>query len=372
MPKLTASQIKLLLIKCAHLLAAVAVLFFLVIYFDSEDNSPPVADPSSDYILPPRPVDTHQGSFMKNDSLENITSSGKVILNEEMLNDNPSEEITVAAETGSSTSLPYQDNITKLYEELYEETIPDDIIDENIILNNPDNSDISPAPLIHKLPLIAIVIDDMGINSQKTKEISSLKYPLTASFLSYASNLNSKIEYSLASGHEIMLHSPMEALGNVNCGPDALTTSMSLQEIKDNLKNMLEKVKPIKGINNHMGSKLTQDSERMTAVMEVLKERGLYFLDSKTSAQSIAGDIAEEIGIPHASRNVFLDNNNDKEYILGQLKLTEEIALRNGYAIAIGHPKSKTIEALQEWLPALTDKGFELVHLSEIINILNL
>ncbi len=347
-------------------------MFFLAIYFDTEDNSTSISTPPTDNVSPPRPVDTHQGSFMENTSLENIISSGNIILNEKTLNDNPSDEITLAAETGSSTSLPYQGDTAQIYEELYEETIPDDIIDENTILNHTDDAAVSPAPLIHKLPLITIVIDDMGINSQKTKEISSLKYPLTTSFLSYASNLNSKIEYSLASGHEIMLHAPMEALGNVNCGPDALTTAMSLQEIKDNLKIMLDKVKPIKGINNHMGSKLTQDSERMTAVMEVLKERGLYFLDSKTSAQSIAGDIADEIGIPHASRNVFLDNNNDKEYILGQLKLTEEIALRNGYAIAIGHPKSKTIEALQEWLPALADKDLELVHLSEIINILNL
>lgn len=372
MPKLTASQIKLLLIKCAHLLAALVVLFFLGMYFGEEDNPP---ETSVDYISPPRPTDIHQGSFLENNSLDNIISSGNIILDEvkeEIPEEEISDQITLAAEAGTSIVLPSENEISQIYEELYEETLPDDIIDEDIILNHPE----SDAQAIsehtsHHSPLIAIIIDDMGINSQRTKDISSLNYPLTASFLSYAPNLDNKIEQSIASGHEIMLHAPMEALGKANCGPDALTTDMSPQEIQDNLKIMLEKVKFIKGINNHMGSKLTQDHERMIAVMKVLQERNLYFLDSKTSAQSVADQVAEEIGIKHATRNVFLDNNNDKEYILGQLQLTEQIARKNGYAIAIGHPKSQTFEALKEWLSTLTDKGLELVHLSEIIDLLN-
>ena len=120
-----------------------------------------------------------------------------------------------------------------------------------------------------------------------------------------------------------------------------------------------------------MGSKLTEDKEKMLAVMEVLQEQGLFFLDSKTSAASRAEEAAAEIGIAYAHRHVFLDNNNDKQYILGQLKKTEQLARKNGYAIAIGHPKTQTYAALKEWLPKLEQQGIEVVPLSRVIKVLN-
>ncbi len=222
-----------------------------------------------------------------------------------------------------------------------------------------------------KLPVIAVVIDDMGISQIRTADIISLHAPLTASFLTYGKNLDEQVNRSREAGHEIMIHTPMEALNPVDTAPDVLTTKMTPEEIQTNLKVMLDKFRDVKGINNHMGSKLTEDKTRMLAVMEVLKERGLFFLDSKTSAKSRAEEAAAESGISYAHRHVFIDNNNNKEYILGQLARAENVARKNGYAIAIGHPKTQTYAALKEWIDTLPDKKLKLTHLSDIIKVLN-
>ena len=268
-----------------------------------------------------------------------------------------------------------------ILDRLYEEELPDDILDVNP--DNPDEhlyrkkaSELKIIPsskpfYFGETPVIAIVIDDMGVSPKRTHDIATINAPLTASFLTYSRNLPEQIANSAAAGHEIMIHVPMEAQSDLDAAPDVLTTTMSLREIQTNLQKMLDKFSGIKGINNHMGSKLTEDYERMTAVMEVLAANRLFFLDSKTSAKSRAEEAAKATRIPYAHRHVFLDNNNDKAYILGQLGKTEKLARKNGYAIAIGHPKTQTFAALQEWLPSLKDKHIRLVHLSEIVAILN-
>lgn len=259
---------------------------------------------------------------------------------------------------------------------MYEEELPDDILDVEH-LSNPklQGKNILPEhkpPYFGEKPVLAIVIDDMGISARRTADIASLKAPLTVSFLTYGRNLEQQIENSRAAGQEIMIHVPMEAQKNLDAAPDVLTTQMTTDEIKTNLKKMLGKFHHVNGINNHMGSKLTEDKERMAAIMEVLKEHGLFFLDSKTSAASKAEEAAAEAGLAYAHRHVFIDNNNDKTYILGQLAKAENIARKNGYAIAIGHPKTQTFAALQEWLPQLDEKGITLTPLSQIIRALNL
>lgn len=257
----------------------------------------------------------------------------------------------------------------------YEEKLPDDIIRPNgkTDIKQTVKSNIVPAqkPDFLKRPHIAVVIDDMGISARRTADIASLQVPLTASFLTYSRNLEAQIETSRRAGQEIMIHVPMEAQSNADVAPDVLTTAMTTEEIKNNLEIMLAKFKDVKGINNHMGSKLTEDKERMLAVMEVLKKYGLFFLDSKTSAKSRVEEAAAESGIAYAHRHVFIDNENEKNYILKQLHKAEKIALRNGYAIAIGHPKSQTYIALKEWLPRLEEKNIVLTPLSEIVKALN-
>lgn len=335
--------------------------------------------------------DTHRGSFYE--QAENSDDEVKVVdvepygdgsiakefaIEEQKLAQMQveSKQISQEIEHGVSIDFVRADNLEDNFEHLYEEALPEDIFEPQATIKNKKMQKLQIMPehkpaYFGKTPMIAIVIDDMGINRKRTADISSLPYPLTASFLTYGHNINAQVDKSIASGQEIMLHAPMEAIGKVDNAPDVLTTTMSIDEIKDNLQVMLRKVKNIKGINNHMGSKLTQDKERMSAVMEVLKKHNLFFLDSKTSAQSQADAAAKEMKVKHVSRNVFLDNNNDKDYILRQLALTERLARKNGYAIAIGHPKSNTFLALQEWLPTLQKNNLQLVPLSKIVDILN-
>lgn len=346
-----------------------AVVVFFILHFDSDDIKDNKVIPSPNE----NGDDTYVSMYENFDQPIAQDATNQITYDE---NKDDYDEISLAAEFGTSTELTYDEDITHIYEQLYEETLPDDIIDENTNIKNEKMKSMSTVPTnkpayFGKYPVIAIVIDDMGINHRRTAEISSLNYPLTSSFLTYGTHIEDQVNVSKAAGHEIMLHAPMEAMSTTENAPDVLTTAMSLQEIKDNLSIMLQKVKDIKGINNHMGSKLTQDKERMLAIMEVLKKQNLFFLDSRTSANSVADKAAKEMQVKYATRHVFLDNNNDKNYILGQLKQTENLALKNGYAIAIGHPKSQTFATLQEWLPTLNQKNIKLVHLSEIINNLN-
>ncbi len=259
-------------------------------------------------------------------------------------------------------------------ETTYEEELPEDIIEASDVYTSKIYSlHIVPErkPPHFETPTIAVVIDDMGISLKRTADIISLQAPLTSSFLTYGRRLSEQVENARRSGHEIMIHIPMEAKSNIDEAPDVLTTAMNKEEIKHKLQIMLNKFDNVKGVNNHMGSKLTEDKERMNVVMQVLHENNLFFLDSKTSAASQAEDAAAANGVAYAHRHVFIDNNNDKTYILGQLKKAENIALKNGYAIAIGHPKTQTYAALKEWLSSIDNKNLHLVQLSRIIEILN-
>jgi hypothetical protein len=121
------------------------------------------------------------------------------------------------------------------------------------------------------------------------------------------------------------------------------------------------------GINNHMGSLLTAERGPMALLMAELRARGLLFLDSRTTAQSVAAHEARRAGVAHAVRDVFLDNDTNLEAIRRQLALTEQIARRRGSAVAIGHPHHATIEALRGWLPTLEQRGFVLVPISTIV-----
>lgn len=248
---------------------------------------------------------------------------------------------------------------------LYEEKLPDDI--------KLPTAPIQPAkpPYFGKKPVIAIVIDDMGISHRRTKDIASLHYPITASFLTYASNLNEQITVSKKAGQEIIAHLPMQPKKMQNISPDVLTVKMSNEQVRKGIVQMLAKFKDIKGVNNHMGSQFTESNMGMDIVMEELSKQNLYFLDSKTTAKSVADQSAKKHRVKYASRNVFLDNVDDFNYVMKQLKYTELVARQNGYAIAIGHPKAQTYNALKAWLPTLKQQNIKLVPLSQIVDVLN-
>ena len=216
-------------------------------------------------------------------------------------------------------------------------------------------------------PIIAIVIDDLGLNRPSTAKLNDLPSPLTLAFLPYAGRIEAQTEAAQAAGHELLLHLPMEPIGSDWPGPDALTTKLDQKEFVTRLEKNLNRFRGFVGINNHMGSKLTADSSRMDVVMRELRKRDVLFLDSKTSARSIAGKLAGQNGVPNTTRDVFLDHVIDLGAIKRQLALTETIARRSGSAVAIGHPHNSTIQALREWLPSLEARGFVLAPISAVV-----
>lgn len=383
LPQLTQAQCKFLLIKGLHLLAVLIIVAMLIVYFH-KDNVPASTGLEPNQVEASSDISGFEQFCSNNQDincgtiqsfLDEEPPAQIILMDTGEVDDTLREKIYNVAANGSALDLKAED-MNSMLDKLYEEDLPDDIIDEAVVVKNSKmiNMKIMPPhkpPYFGKDPVVVIVIDDMGISLKRTADIASLKAPLTVSFLTYGHHLVEQVQNSRANGQEIMIHVPMEAQKAVDTAPDVLTTKMSKSEIKSNLQTMLAKFENIKGINNHMGSKLTEDKERMTAVMEVLKEQGLFFLDSKTSAASKAEEAAKESGVAYAHRHIFLDNVNDKKYILGQLKKTETLARKNGYAIAIGHPKTQTYAALKEWLPQADKAGLKLVYLSEVIKILN-
>ena len=215
---------------------------------------------------------------------------------------------------------------------------------------------------------IAIIIDDMGV-SARSKQLETMRGPLTLSYLPYANNLQERTRRARQYGHELMVHMPMEAVDrSLDGGPRVLRDNLSPQEFDETLRWGLSQFRGYVGLNNHMGSRLTQDKKSLQRVMSMLKEQNLYFIDSKTISSSIAAQVAREEGVAHAERDVFLDHEISPDFIKRALKRLENIARRQGHAIAIGHPHKETINALNAWIPTLEDKGLKLVPASEVIN----
>ena len=218
-------------------------------------------------------------------------------------------------------------------------------------------------------PMIALVIDDLGLNRPKTREAIALPAPMTLSFLTYAENLDLMVSQARSAGHEIMVHLPMEPRDKkYDPGPGALRVGMSPGELAARIDWGLSRFDGYVGVNNHMGSKLTSSLPEMAMVIKVVKERGLLFLDSLTAGSSVAERLAARMAVPYAERDLFLDHG-DFTYasIRHQLKSLETIAERRGYAVGIGHPHGPTLEALADWLPTLQERGFALVPISEIV-----
>ena len=212
---------------------------------------------------------------------------------------------------------------------------------------------------------VVIVIDDLGIDQVRTKKVIELAGPLTLAFLPYGYNLKALTSRAIANNHELLVHLPMQPhAANADPGPNALLRTLSEIEIRSRIDWNLSQFSGFVGINNHMGSNFTTWESGMSFVMEEMKTRGLLYLDSLTSPKSVAKKVAREYGLPIVSRDIFLDNEQELDQIRSRLSELEEISRRRGYAIGIGHPYDKTIEALREWSKNLNNRGVKLVALS--------
>jgi len=217
-------------------------------------------------------------------------------------------------------------------------------------------------------PMIAIVIDDMGLDRKRSAEVMTLPGPLTLSFMTYADDLAKQTATGRAHGDEIMLHMPMEPQArHVDPGPNALVTGLDDAELRRRVIWGLGRIDGIVGVNNHMGSKFTESQPGMAIVLEQLRARGLFFLDSRTTPHSVGLATARQMGVASVGRDIFLDNFMVEPEVARELAQTEAVARKNGVAIAIGHPHDATIAELRRWLPTAAAKGFRLVPVSAIV-----
>ncbi|MFP4083694.1 MAG: divergent polysaccharide deacetylase family protein [Desulfonatronovibrio sp.] len=217
---------------------------------------------------------------------------------------------------------------------------------------------------------IVIIIDDLGETLEYAENLSRLDFPVIFSILPYLAHTEKVVKFAEENQIETMLHLPMEPntfSRGVNPGKGALLVNMGSDEIKKRVADNLRQVPGAIGVNNHMGSRFTQDAERIAVVFDELKKHGLFFLDSLTTPESVAEDMARQKGLDFLKRHIFLDNVQDKKAILFQLSKAENIAIKHGLAVAIGHPYPETLSALREWKHLKSD-NVEVVNISELVS----
>jgi hypothetical protein len=220
------------------------------------------------------------------------------------------------------------------------------------------------------IPLIAIIIDDLGYRHRQDREALELPGPVAFAILPHSPHAEEMSALAVRRGKEVLLHLPMEAVEpgqNRFLGPGGLMLEMDREEFVSTLRRNFRAVPDAIGVNNHMGSLLTRHTGRMEWLMEFLKANGKFYVDSMTSNMSVAGAIAVRTQVPNLSRDVFLDNHQEAGNIHGQFRELIDTARRNGAALAIGHPHPETIAVLREELARLDRYGVELVGLREML-----
>jgi uncharacterized protein len=215
---------------------------------------------------------------------------------------------------------------------------------------------------------IAIIIDDMGIDQKRSKLAIGLPAPLTFSFIPYGYHLHALTAAAHAAGNEILVHVPMEPLDpEVDPGPNALRTTLSIAENRRRLDWDFSRFDGYVGLNNHMGSKFTAWKPGMEMVMKEVQARGLLFVDSFTSNQSVGFHLARADRLPSAARDIFIDHIISRPAIEHSLQELERIARRRGFAVGIAHPHDLSREILATWIPEAKARGISFVPISYIV-----
>jgi hypothetical protein len=225
-----------------------------------------------------------------------------------------------------------------------------------------------PAPEGTERVRIAIVIDDCGLDRPRTERAIALPAAVTLSFLTYSEDLPRQTAAAHRAGHELLVHVPMQPISaRADMGPNGLAIDQPREEVLRRLRWDLSRFDGYVGINNHMGSRFTANPEAMHWVLGELKARGLLFLDSRTVGNSAGEIVAATEEVPYASRDVFLDDDQESRAVEARLKEVEAVARKKGTAIAIGHPHDATLAALDAWIATLPRQGIALVPLTTIV-----
>jgi polysaccharide deacetylase 2 family uncharacterized protein YibQ len=214
---------------------------------------------------------------------------------------------------------------------------------------------------------LIIIIDDIGNNYALGNAIVELDAPLTLAFLPHTPYAKKLANKAYLQHKEIILHAPMENTFEVPLGPGALTHSLSETEFKQTLKKAIASIPHIQGVNNHMGSALTQDKQSMEWVMEILKDEQLYFIDSLTSPKSVAYQQAKQHQLPTLRRHIFLDNDKSTKALTQQWNKALRIAHKTGRAVLIGHPYPESHAFLAKELPKLAAQNIKLIPASQYL-----
>ena len=220
--------------------------------------------------------------------------------------------------------------------------------------------------------MVALVMDDMGNSLEALDELIDLGESVTISILPHSPYCRETAEIAHREGIEVLLHLPLESLNSQDseAGTGGLIHSgMNEADVRKIMADNLGRVPHVKGVNNHMGSKVTADEALMRTILEPLKEKGLFFLDSRTSARSVAYTVARDMGIPAEYRQVFLDADGSNGLIKERLLELFRLAQKEGRAIGICHPFPETLQTLKENFHLLKDYGLEVVFASELATL---
>ncbi|MBE4907321.1 divergent polysaccharide deacetylase family protein [Bacillus luteolus] len=219
--------------------------------------------------------------------------------------------------------------------------------------------------------VLAIVIDDFGNNMKGTEDMLALPIPLTVAIMPHMTTTERDAKLAHSRGHEVIIHLPMEPKRGKKSwlGPGAITTDLSDEEIRKRVEAAIENVPYAVGMNHHMGSKVTENERIMRIVLEVCKEKGLYYLDSKTAGKSVIPKIAAELSVPYLENNMFFDHQYSSKHIYKQASVIVKKLEDRSPLIAIGHvgiTGDNVVGAIKANIPEY-EKHAEIVLLSELI-----
>ncbi len=233
----------------------------------------------------------------------------------------------------------------------------------------PEDEEFSALAVPEGTGTLCFVFDDAGHNLFHLEPFLNLPFPCTIAVLPSLPHSAECAERIRAAGKEVILHQPMQAVNlNIDPGPGAVMPGMTAEEIHAVVNANLDEIWPVSGLNNHEGSLITADAESMEAVFDVIEERSIFFLDSRTIAGTAAPEIAAERGMRILERAVFLDNSQDREEIRAAVLQGVKSASKNGHAVMIGHVWSEELaEILAELYPALTAAGYNVTDLSALL-----
>ncbi|MCV4291259.1 divergent polysaccharide deacetylase family protein [Pseudomonas capsici] len=211
---------------------------------------------------------------------------------------------------------------------------------------------------------LSLIIDDLGQNPARDSRTLALPGPVTLAIMPDTPHATEFARQAHAAGKTVMLHMPMDPA----TGPYAWHPGLPLPELESRLNAALLKVPYAAGINNHMGSRMTSEPVAMAWLMEELQRRHMFFVDSRTSAKTVAAAAAQRIGLASVSRDVFLDDERTAEAITRQLQIAIKLAHKQGSVVIIGHPYPVTLDVLERELPKLKAQGIEWIELRHMIS----